>query len=147
MKLDYVMLTTGTDGDIPYLLTVYELPEISRFISIDKHNYFSYVSNNPNVTFYKVYHNGTIVGTLHIEVYNSILYMSVLVLPQYQQNGIGTRIIKDIQQGNFPFEFQHIEISIDESNIASKKLFEKLGFVFISKEDELLNYSYTKRYR
>lgn len=145
MNLDYVMLTSEVDKDIPYLLSLYQHPEISRFISIDGSNYFSYVTNSPNVTFYKVYINGVLVATLHIESYKPTLYLSILVVPQYQHNGIGTRIIHDIQQGVLPIEFQRIKISIDESNVSSKKLFEKTGFVFTSKEDELLNYSYVKQ--
>lgn len=145
MNLDYVMLTSEVDKDIPYLLSLYKHSEISRFISIDGSNYFSYVTNSPNVTFYKVYINGVLVATLHIESYKPTLYLSILVVPQYQHNGIGTRIIHDIQQGVLPIEFQRIKISIDESNVSSKKLFEKTGFVFTSKEDELLNYSYVKQ--
>ena len=33
---------------------LYDLPEISRFISIDKDNYFKYVTSTENVLYYKV---------------------------------------------------------------------------------------------
>lgn len=145
MKLDYVRMTTKYDKDVPYLLSVYQLPEVSRFISIDENNYFTYVSESPNVYFYKIYLGEVLVAAMHIECFNKTLYMDIVVIPQYQHKGIGTQIIKDIQSDVLPIRFDRIEISIDESNIFSKKLFEKMGFVIVSKEDELENYIYVKK--
>lgn len=142
MKLEYVHLTDKSDKDIPYLLSVYQLPEISRFISIDKSNYFAYVTENENVYFYKVYSNGDLVAAIHIESSDKSLYMDIVVIPQYQHKGLATAIVTDIQSGVLQIDFEHIEISIDESNVASRKLFEKMGFVVVSKEDELVNYIY-----
>ena len=72
------------------------------------------------------------------------MYMDVMVIPMYQRKGIATKIIKDIQSGNIPFDFGKIEVSIDKSNIASIKLFEKMNFKFVSAENELLNYAWQK---
>lgn len=144
MKLNYVRMTTKSDNDVPFLLSVYQLPEISRFISIDENNYFTYVTESPNVYFYKIYLDEVLVGCIHIERFNKTLCMDIVVIPQYQRKSIGTQIIRDIQSGVLPIHFDRIEISIDESNIPSKKLFEKMGFLFVSKEDELDNYIYVK---
>ena len=143
--LNYVRMTEKTDRAVPYLRTVYQLSEISRFIRIHEANYFAYVTESPNVYFYKIYLDEVLVGCLHIECFNTTLFLSVVVIPQYQQKGIGTQVIKDIQCGVFPIPFDRIEISIDEKNVASKKLFEKTGFHFVSKEDGLENYVYTKK--
>jgi len=67
------------------------------------------------------------------------------VLPEFQRNGLGTKILNDIQNDVFELDFERIEISIDERNTASLKLFENAGFVRISKEDELLNYVYQRK--
>ena len=40
--------------------------------------------------------------------------------------------------------FERIEVAIEEGNIASIKLFEKMNFVFLSKDGELINYVYQK---
>ena len=57
--------------------------------------------------------------------------------------GFATSVVSDIQNDTFGLNFKRIEIAIDESNTTSIKLFERAGFSFVSKEDELLNYVYT----
>lgn len=66
------------------------------------------------------------------------------MIPKYQNVGIGTTIIRDIITGKLQLDFEKIEISIDKSNIPSIRLFEKMQFCYVSKEDELLNYVYQK---
>ena len=66
------------------------------------------------------------------------------MLPEYQRRGIATGILRDVQNGRIPLDFERIEVSIEESNIASIKLFEKMNFVFLSKDGELINYVYQK---
>ncbi len=144
MNLDFILLKTKTDIDIPNIISIHQLPEISRFVSIDVDNYFDYVTQSPNVYFYKVFLDGTLVATAHFECLSKTLYMDIVVFPKYHRKGIGTNIIKNVLNGNFPIVFDRIEISIDETNIPSKKLFEKMGFVFTSKEEELENYVYIK---
>ena len=70
--------------------------------------------------------------------------MDILIIPEFQRMGFATRVIEDIQNDIFGHSYDRIEISIDESNIASLKLFENAGFTFVSKEDELLNFVYEK---
>ena len=50
----------------------------------------------------------------------------------------------DIQTDAFGLGFERIEVSIDQTNIASIRLFEKAGFVFVSQEEELKNYVWQK---
>lgn len=142
--LRYIPMTTKSDPDIPFLLSVYRLPDIARYISIDEKNYFSYVTGTPNVCYYKVYREESLVSSTHLECFDGTLYMDLVVLPQYQRKGIGTQILKDILRGVLPISFDRIEVSIDESNTASRMLFQKMGFSFISKEEELENYVYIK---
>lgn len=53
-------------------------------------------------------------------------------------------MLKDIQAGKFELDFDKIQVSIDEKNTASIKLFESAGFVCVGKNTELLEYEYSK---
>lgn len=141
MNLKFIRITSESDKDIPNIQAIHQLPQILRFIGIGN-NYFTYVTENANVYLYKVYLDETLVGTTHLEICESTLYMDLVVIPQYQHKGIGTDILRNIQNGCLPIAFERIEVSIDKNNTASKRLFEKMGFVFVSKEDELENYLY-----
>ena len=85
-----------------------------------------------------------LIGTIHLEKCKNLLYMGILIFPEFQRMGFATRVIKDIQNDIFKLNYKRIEISIDESNIASIKLFEKAEFLFTSKEAKLLYFVYEK---
>ena len=140
----YRRIDSQNDPDISYLDEILNLPEISRFINVDKNNYWTYVTNTENVFYFKVFENDVLVAATHLEILNETMYMDVMVIPMYQRKGIATKILKDIQSGNIPFDFGKIEVSIDKSNTASIKLFEKMNFKFVSAENELLNYVWQK---
>lgn len=142
-NLIFTRLSSREDPDIRQIAAVHELPEIARYISLSD-NYFDYVTNHANVFFYKVHKNGELVGTIHLEEASKTLYMDILVFPEYQKQGIGTSILADIQHDVFGLDYEIIEVAIDQTNVASMKLFEKAGFVFVSQEDELRNYVYRK---
>jgi len=71
-----------------------------------------------------------------------VLSVAILVFCEYQRLGFGTRIVKDIQDGVLGIEYDNIEISIDERNTASLKLFENAGFIRLSQEEKLINMVY-----
>ena len=142
--MTYRLMKRQDDEDIPNILSVYKLPLVSRFISIDETNYWKYVTTTENVYFYKIFEDDILIATTHIELIGRIIYMDVVVFPEYQKSGIATKIIKDIQEGKLGVDFDKILVSIDENNIASLKLFENAGFICIAKDEELLEYEYTK---
>lgn len=143
--MKYQRIVSKEDGDIPYLSSMLKLSEISRYISIDEKNYWQYVTSNENVFYFKVYDNDDrLVAATHCETVNRKLYMDIMVVPAHQRKGIATSVLRDIQSDRLPLSFDQIEVSIDETNIASIKLFEKMHFLCVSKEDELLNYIYKK---
>ena len=144
INLTYRRMVLENDTDIPRLTTIYHSPTIARYLSISD-NYFHYVTNNENVYFYKVYENGRLIGSTHLEKQENVLFMDILVFPEFQRMGLGTRIVKDIQNDVLGLDYVRIEISIDESNIASLKLFENAGFIRTSKEDELINFAYSSK--
>lgn len=137
--LIYKRIISIDDEDIYKIKLIHQIPQISQYISLSD-NYFHYVTSTKNVYFYKIYYDDKLVGTTHIEKQQNILYMDIVVLPEFQGNGIGTKIVTDIQNDIFKLGYDKIEVSIDEKNIPSIRLFEKAGFVFVSKEDELKNY-------
>ena len=140
--MTYQLLKQPDDEDIPTILAMYHLPAVSRFIHIEEERYWRYVTAASNVCFYKVYNNDAFVATVHLELAGSILYMDVIVLPEYQQQGIATKVLKDIQEHKLVSGFDRIQVSIEEENAASRKLFENAGFVCTGKENELLEYEY-----
>lgn len=142
--LTYKRMLLEDDTDIPRLKTTYQKPEVAQYLSISN-NYFHYVTNNENVYFYKVYANTSLIGSIHLEKQENVLFMDILVFPEFQRTGLGTKIIKDIQNDVFGLDYERIEISIDERNVASLRLFENAGFVWISKEDELINFVYHRK--
>ena len=141
--LIYTRLTQMDDADIARISVVYDLPEIARYIAIGE-QYFDYVTGNETVYFYKVFDENALIGTIHLETQGDTMFLSVVVFPQYQNAGCGTKILTDIQKDVFGLGYKRIEVSIDETNIASIRLFEKVGFAFVSQEDELKNYVWTK---
>lgn len=140
----YKRIDNVNDPDIPYLIEILKLPGISRFISIDENNYWDYITKTKNVFYFKVLENGNLVAAIHCEIFSRTLYMDIMVIPACQRKGLATTILKDIQSGKLPLDFDKIEVAIDELNTASIKLFEKMNFEFVSKEDELLNYVFVK---
>lgn len=142
--MKYIQITSIKDSDIPFLLSIHRLPETSRFISINEKKYFKYLTKTENVFYYKVFDAEKLVASVHCELSDKTLYLSLLVIPDFQNQGIGTAILTDIKNGVLPIEFEKISVSIDEDNFASLQLFKKAGFLQTSKEDELIDFIYNK---
>ena len=142
--MTYHLIKKLDDEDIQNILSVYKHPLVSRFISIDEDSYWRYITSTDNVYFYTIYMDDILVAAIHLELVQLVLYMSVVVDPQYQQQGIATTILKDIQTGKLELNFNKIRVSIDKNNIYSLKLFENVGFICVGNDEELLEYEYSK---
>lgn len=142
--LTYERLRCQTDLDISRLISVFQIPEISRFYCIDSRHYFSYVTNTTNVYFYKVYNGPELVGVTHLKKWDNTLSVSIMVLPEFQGSGIGTEILNNIMNNRFGLDYDQIEVSIDERNTSSRTLFEHAGFVAVSRDEELINYAFKR---
>ncbi|MDE6107421.1 MAG: GNAT family N-acetyltransferase [Oscillospiraceae bacterium] len=138
--MQYVCLQSERDQDVPYLLSVHKLPEIARFIGINEKNYFHYVTTTENVFYFKAYRGGKLAATAHCELIGGVLYLSLLVIPEFQRQGIGTEILREMQGGVFPLTFERIEVSIEKSNTASLGLFHKMGFTQVAEDEELMDF-------
>lgn len=137
--MKYIQIISEKDNDIPYLLSIHKMPQISHFISINEINYFHYVTTTENVFYFKVYKNDDLVATVHCELFDKLLCMSIMVIPDFQKQGIGSAILYDIQNGVLPLEYTHIKVSIDKSNAPSLRLFEKMNFIKTSEDEELID--------
>ena len=103
--LTYERLLDEKDIAIPTLKAIYQLPEVSMYISISD-NYFYYVTNTANVYFYKVYDKGNLIGAIHLELNKHLLYMDILIFPQFQRKGFATKVIRDIQKDIFKLNYK-----------------------------------------
>ena len=145
MSIRYERMTSKTDSDIPKLISIFKLPDVERYYAIDIENYFSYVTETPDVFFYKAYEGNTLIGAFHIEKSESTLYLSIVVFPEFQKKGKASEIVEDIKNNIFNLEYCKIEVVINDDNIASLKLFEKQDFGFESKDGGLLTYIYKNK--
>ncbi|MBE5797679.1 MAG: GNAT family N-acetyltransferase [Clostridiales bacterium] len=140
-QLTYARLITADDPDVPQLLRVHSLPGVAEYLSISD-GYFRYVTGSDGVHFFKVYESGNLVGSVHLERQGLTLFMAILVFPEHQGSGLGSAILRDVQDDVFGLGYERIEAAIDESNAASLLLFERAGFRRTGQVDELITFVY-----
>ncbi len=136
MKIELVPLTLEDDDDILELKRIYSLPSIAKFISTSD-NYFNYVTGTEGVWLYKIFCDGKIVGSVHYEKDDRIMYLSICIDEKWRRKGIAEATLNQVifTQTN---DIDVVEVSIDERNFPSLALFGKLGFMEISREEELI---------
>ena len=123
------------DKDIKDLMRIHASQSVAKYISISD-NYFDYVTNTNGVIYYKILWNGILVGGIHCEYVNRKLFISICIDEKYHRHGIAeVALNKLLDNAN---NVDTVEVSIDETNMSSLLLFQKLGFSQIGKEDELI---------
>ncbi len=135
--LKYILLNKS-DEDISLLKELHNLPAIKKFISISD-NYFSYVTTTENVWYYKILQEDIVVGAVHLEKYDDVMYLSIWIRPEFQQKGYA-RIALDYVEKNLCKDTHSIQVSIEEDNVASLRLFERVGYTFVGSDEELRDY-------
>ena len=80
------------DADIPQIAAAYQLKGIVRYINIGE-QYFDYVTDNENVYFYKVYEGEILIGTVHLEKQQGILFISMI---RHQKNTLNLVLLRTI---------------------------------------------------
>lgn len=128
------------DKDMVMIKAMHNESSISKYISISE-MYFNYVTNTENVVYYKIIVDGRLVGGIHSEVLNDIMDISICILPEYQKQGFASFAMKKLI-ASIPQSISKIQVSIDETNVASIRLFEHLGFKKDRQEEELIDYIY-----
>ena len=137
MLIELVPLKPG-DPDLDELLRIHQEPSVSRFISISD-NYFNYVTETEDVCYYKIITNERLAGGLHSEIHSETVYLSICVDEKYRRLGIAEKSLK-IFFSIMPSYIKTIEASIEETNIPSVLLFQKLGFQVSEQDNELITY-------
>ena len=143
--MTYTLLTSLKDTDIPLLLEIHSLPEIKCFIDINTKKYFKYVTKSNNVFYYKIFDEDTLIGSIHCELSGKTMYISLLIFPEHQNKGFGTKALREVINGSFLLDFETIEVSINNDNLPSLRLFENVGFIRTSVDGGLINYIYSMR--
>ncbi|VEU82104.1 GNAT family N-acetyltransferase [Acholeplasma hippikon] len=133
IKFDYM------DSDIEPLLKLYH--DNKKYISVSA-NFFEYVLENDFVYLYKIFSDDKLIGTLHLEQDDEILYLSIMIDKDYHHQGYATYTLKEVLKDSFHLGYKKIVVYIDKNNLNSIKLFEKVGFKFKEEDKELLTYVY-----
>lgn len=110
------------DPDIPRLQ---EMMRESKYFSISD-AYFSYVTGTEYVKFYKIVLDGETIGGVQCEDVDHVLCLAIIIESKYRRKGHAEQALKILlSQSN---EIHTVKAHIEETNLASIALFEKLGF-------------------
>ena len=140
MMIELVPLKCS-DSDLDTLIRIHQEPSVSRFISISD-DYFNYVTETEGVCYYKIMTDGVLTGGIHSEINDKTIYLSVCIDEKYRRLGIAEESLKKLFS-ILPSVVNTIEVSIEEANIPSVRLFQKLGFQFSERDHELITYCKT----
>lgn len=137
--MDLMLVPLGKkDPEIRIVKKIHDDPTVSKYISISD-NYLDYVTNSENVAYYKIKFHNELIGGIHSEIVGTVLYLSICIQVRYRKKGFATSALK-IFISLIPHTVEKIQISIDETNIPSIRLFESLGFSKTGQEEELIDY-------
>ena len=137
MKIKLVPLKQ-VDPDLDELNRIHQEPSVSRFVSISD-KYFSYITETASVCYYKIITNGILLGGIHREIHSKTMYLSICVDEKNRRLGIAEKSLKKIIS-IIPSAVKTIEVSIEETNKPSIRLFQKLGFQIAEQDNELITY-------
>ena len=126
------------DKDIEELYTIHHQPSVARFVGISD-NYFNYVTETEGVAYYKIIADSVLAGGIHCEVDGERMHLAICVDDKYRRHGIAEAALKQLFY-ILPDHVKVIEANVEETNLPSQALFEKIGFVRTNKEDELITY-------
>lgn len=126
------------DPEIGIVKEMHEEPTVSKYVSVSE-DYFDYVTNTENVVYFKIKLQGELVGGIHTEISDTVLYLSICIQPWYRKRGVATSALKQLIP-LLPHTVENIQVSIDETNFPSIRLFERLGFTRAGQEDGLVDY-------
>ncbi len=136
---------TQNDSQTDILRQIHSDPTVSRYISISD-NYFEYVTGSENASYYKICFNNELIGGIHSEIDEAVLYLSICIQARHRGKGLATAALKKFIS-LVPDTVQKIKVSIDETNMPSVKLFEGLGFSKGVQDGELVDYNLDLKYK
>jgi ribosomal protein S18 acetylase RimI-like enzyme len=137
MLIELVALKQN-DSDLDELIRIHFEPSVSRYISISD-NYFDYVTETDHVWYYKIIADGILAGGIQCEMHDNTMYLCVCVDEKHRRLGIAEQSLIQLFS-IIPMTVKTIEVSIDETNIPSIHLFQKLGFQLAERDNDLITY-------
>lgn len=126
------------DPEIGLVRKMHDEPTVSKYISISD-QYFDYVTGTENVVYLKIESHDELIGGIHSETAGTVLYLSICIREQYRKKGFATAALRRFIS-LVPDPVERIQVSIEETNVPSIRLFEGLGFSETAREEELIDY-------
>lgn len=75
---------------------------------------------------------GFVMGIVPQSFHGTYFLWDIGVTPSYQGQGIGGKLVREVEKELGKMGFKRIELTIDPANLPSRKLFEKMGYENIS---------------
>jgi RimJ/RimL family protein N-acetyltransferase len=129
-----------TENEIRVTSGWHKDPSIGRWIFIDDWNaYFKAVKDDPDYFLLAAYEGAEMVAEIAAEKKGNELAVSVIVDPRLHGKGIGRALLLklcDEHTSLFGTGITSISAYINPENTASRRCFEKAGFVYIKNDDD-----------
>ena len=127
--LPFLRALYGTTRDAELSLTNFSELEKEQFIQQQFNaQHQSYTLNYPNANLDLVLHNGQAIGRLYVDRRpGEIRIMDVALLPNWQNKGIGTKLMKNLQTEGRGTH-RPLSLHVERNNPRAFDWYEKLGF-------------------
>ncbi|HBN85015.1 MAG TPA: hypothetical protein DDZ89_14365 [Clostridiales bacterium] len=137
MELNMIEIRESTLNEIRVFEKWQSDKSVARWIHIDDwENYYNIFRDNPNYLILSAFKDHKLVGEVSIQIEAKEAYISLIIAPDLQGQGIGTKVLKEIcTKTLIKYPIDSIVAVISPLNKASIRCFEKAGFAF-SHEDE-----------
>ena len=143
IKTTYRECTLDDTSEIQKVLLNTWIASYADFIPISDinwyfNNYYSDLNfarlyDDPHTTSFVAEIKGNIIGYARMKVnheQNRFYLESLYVLPEFQGKGIGTDLLKMVEQTAQQLSFNQIWLGVMEQNVPSLEWYKKLGFQF-----------------
>ena len=116
-----------------------------RGVTMEEHmNWLQKVTDNPNRQLFIFEVNGEPVGQLRLDIEGSMAEISYGLAAEYRGKGLGRVLLEQAEAKVNELGIEELTAEVLSHNVASQKLFKKLGFE--EKQQEVI-YFYRKRYK
>ncbi len=129
------------DPDLPGVEALHREPSVARYIHLSE-ACFSYVTETPEVVYYKIMAGQRLLGGIQAELEGDTLFLLICVGEAYRRRGIAFNALRALLE-SLPETVQRVEAAVEAENLPSLRLFEKLGFRRCGWAEGLLTYRRT----
>ena len=116
-----------------------------RGVTMEEHmNWLQKVTDNPNRQLFVFEINGEPVGQLRLDIEGSAAEISYGLASEYRGKGLGRVLLEQAEAKADELGIEELTAEVLSHNVASQRLFKKLGF---EEEQQEEIYFYRKRYK